>query len=90
MKYNGSFLDRAMLGAQLYGEPIPQLPLVEMIGKRRVLIENHCGVNCYSDEKIDINSRLGMIRITGEELCLARVSRELVVIVGQIQCVTFN
>lgn len=90
MSGDGKFLNRAMMSMQLPAESFPRLPLVEVIGKCRILIENHCGVNGYCESEININSRLGMIRVTGEGLCLAKVSRESLVIVGQIQCVTFN
>lgn len=90
MSRQGKILERAMLGMNLYGEALPGLPLVEIVGKRRVLVENHCGINCYTDSEIHINSRIGIIRVGGEELLIAKVTKEFLVITGIINTVTIN
>lgn len=60
------------------------VPLVEIADDRRVLIEHHHGLLAYSCELIVIRVRFGLIRITGKKLWVATMSREQLVICGQI------
>ena len=71
-------------------EQVPGLPLVEIAGTNRVLIENHRGVCCYSRDLIRIRVIYGDITISGARLELARMSRERVVITGRIDCVSLT
>lgn len=88
MNNKGKYLNRAFLNAELYGETLPRLPLVEMLGRCRVLIENHCGIDCYSEGEIRVNSRLGVIRISGDQLCLNKASKDSLIITGKIWCIS--
>ena len=89
MKKNGNFLERTMLGLQLEGEALPGVPLVEIVGKQRVLIENHKGVNCYTDKEVLVNTSLGNIQIYGGKLSLNVMTRDTLVIAGDINSVAF-
>ena len=71
-------------------EPVPGLPLVEITGLNRVLIENHRGICCYDREKIRIRVKFGEITVTGCGLELAHMSRERVAITGQIASVELH
>ena len=62
-----------------------KLPLVELTGHSRVLVENHIGVIAYSQEKIVIRVSFGSLVISGENLKLAEMQREQLVIFGQIE-----
>ncbi len=64
-----------------------KLPLVELAGYRRVLIENHTGVLAYSPEEITVRVSYGCLQITGENMMLAEMRREQLVITGQINSV---
>ena len=44
MKRKGDWMQKLAEGLDLPGEPIPGLPLVEISGDRRVLVENHRGL----------------------------------------------
>lgn len=68
-------------------EPVPGLPLVEIAGQGRVLIENHRGVCCYGREQISIRVKYGQIVVRGCGLELARMTKEQLVITGQIDSV---
>lgn len=87
MGEGGTWKER--LRQQLSGvpEPVPGMPLVEIAGQCRVLIENHRGVTCYGRDQIRIRVHYGEVEVTGCNLELARMSREAVVITGRIQCV---
>lgn len=76
--------ERFRRGLSLDTEPMPGIPLVEMFGDKRVLIENHCGVSAYSDQEICIKVKHGCIHVCGSNLNLAQMSRERLVICGKI------
>ena len=71
-------------------EPVPGMPLVEIAGQGRVLIENHRGVCCCGREQMRIRVSYGEIAVSGHRLELARMSREAVVITGRIDSVTLH
>lgn len=68
-------------------EPVPGLPLVEIAGQGRVLIENHRGVCGYGRDQICIRVKYGQIAVRGCGLELARMTKEQLVITGQIESV---
>ena len=88
MKQRRNFLERLTEEADLPGEALPAVPLVELAGDRRVLIENHRGVTEYSREKIRVQVRYGQICICGAGLELAQMSRAQLVICGRIDSVS--
>lgn len=72
------------------GQPLPGVPLVELAGDRRVLIENHRGVLEYSDRRIGVRVGFGCVLIQGQELCLGKMTRQSLVIHGQIHSVSLE
>lgn len=68
-------------------EPVPGLPLVEIAGQGRVLIENHRGVCGYGREQISVRVKFGEIAVRGCGLELARMTKEQLVITGKIESV---
>lgn len=68
-------------------EMIAKLPLVEILGEKRVLIENHLGVVGYSSEEIQIKVSYGTLSVSGCGLCFAQINREQLVINGQIDSI---
>lgn len=75
-------------GADLSEEALPGKALVELVGDRRVLVENHRGVTQYSRERIGIRLQYGMIMVSGSGLELARMSKEQLIITGRIDGIT--
>ncbi len=82
-----NFWERVTRGLDLDTEPVPGLPLMELYGDHRVLIENHCGVLEYSDTVIQVKVKHGQICISGCGLKLALMSRERLIISGRIDSV---
>lgn len=72
----------------LYGESLPGIPLLELSGDDRVLIENHICVSGYSQGEISVRVSYGCIRIVGRSLVLACVGKEQLVIHGKVDSVT--
>lgn len=64
--------------------PMPGIPLTEILGNRRVLIENHLGILAYSADEICIKVKKGSVRVEGEALIIDCISSERVVITGRI------
>ena len=65
-----------------------KLPLVEILGENRILIENHLGVAAYSLEEIDVKVYYGTLSICGQGLCFAQINHNQMVINGKIETVT--
>ena len=64
---------------------LPGAPLVEAVGQRRILIENHCGVMAYSQFEICAKVKYGVVCVCGKELQLARMTKEQLIITGLIE-----
>lgn len=73
--------------ADLPDTPVPGLPLVEIAGESRVLIENHCGVSQYSSDSVCVKVKFGQVCVTGGALDLARMTKGQLVITGRIDTV---
>ena len=73
--------------SDLLSESIPGVPLVELIGDNRVLIEYHAGVTKYSDTEIMVSTSHGAICIQGSSLALTKMSKSQLVIHGHIKSI---
>lgn len=82
-----SKLIKRILTDEIVGEAIPGQPLVEIYGQRRVLIEHHKGVVRYNCDEIEVSTGKGIVCICGCHLQIATISKEQLVIIGEIQCV---
>lgn len=60
------------------------LPILELVGQRRLLIENHQGVLSYAPNEIKIKVSYGCITVVGNELQLMEMSRVKLAICGRI------
>lgn len=82
---NKHLLEKVAKAVELSGEPIPGKPLVEIVGQRAVLIENHCGVISYSLERVAVKTKGGCICVIGSGLVLNRMTKEQLRICGTIR-----
>ena len=71
-------------GADLSGEVLPKVPLIEIVGDSRVLIECHESVIQYGKEEICVRVKYGIVSIYGNNLELIKMTHEQLVIIGQI------
>ena len=88
MKRNRTMFQRLAVEADVAADLIPGVPLVELAGDRRVLVENHRGVTEYGIHKICVLVSYGCLWIEGEHLKLSHMSRENLVICGRIQSIS--
>lgn len=84
------WVQRITEAADLHGEVLPGVPLVELAGENRVLIECHCGVTEYSSERICVKVKYGYVIVCGCGLELAIMTRERLVISGRIDGIQLN
>lgn len=84
MKHRYDILNRVSSVTDLPLEPLPGIPLVELAGENRVLIENHYGVTEYGCNEICIKVNYGKICVRGNKLELSRMTKHQLVITGCI------
>lgn len=89
MERNKRFLRQLTDAADLQDEALPGIPLVEIAGNTRVLVEHHRGVTEYSTQTVSLKVRFGSICITGCDLVITRMTKDQMVINGLIEGVTF-
>lgn len=65
-------------------ELMPGVPIMELIGDRRILVERHCGICEYTDTLICVRLPQGMLRICGNNLCVTRMLKHQLIVVGKI------
>ena len=80
------------LSATVYesNEPLPGVPIVELSGDRRVLIENHRGVTEYGSERICVKVKYGILCVSGLEMELSKMTKDQLIITGHIGAVTIQ
>ena len=81
----GSIWEKIMDHADLPGEPVPGLSVVELSGDRRLLIENHGGILEYGPCCIRIRMKYGVLLVQGDGMTLCQISRNQLVIRGRIR-----
>lgn len=78
------------MSSLLQAESLPGVPLIEIYGQRRVLIENHQGIVGYGCNEILVKVRYGRICVCGECLKLVKMGKEKLVITGRIFAVNLQ
>lgn len=68
---------------------VMDIPSIKMIGNNEVFIENHKGILEYTSKILRLNSKLGDIKITGNELKIIEISQDEISINGIINSVEF-
>ena len=68
----------------LRDEQLPGRPIVEIFDNSRVLIENHRGIKAYSRELICAGMSYGTLEITGGKLELTSMTKEQLIVTGDI------
>ena len=74
---------------ELPKEIMLNLPLISLIGREEVTIENYKGILEYDEEMVRIGTAAGVLRLTGKELCLKQLSAECMVVTGKIENIGF-
>ena len=85
MKRQRNWMQQLLESADLPAEALPGLPVIEVCADQRVLIEHHLGICQYGSAEITVKVAFGWVRITGEALKLACMTKEKLVIRGKLQ-----
>ena len=84
------WVQRLADSADLSSETLPYVPVVEIAGDQRVLIEHHSGLTEYCRERICVKVRYGVVCVYGGCLELTQMSKEQLIISGQIDGVQIH
>jgi sporulation protein YqfC len=60
------------------------------VGDRRLLIENHAGLLAYGTEEIRVSTGRGQIVLHGAELGMRAMNRAELLIIGQLQSISWE
>lgn len=74
---------------ELPKEVLMNLPLITLIGKEEMTIENFKGILEYSEDGVRISTSAGIVRLEGKKLLLKQITSDSIVIVGLIDKVEF-
>ena len=83
-------VDTLAVKAGLPGEVLPGQTLIELLGRKRVLIENHKGLICYNGNRIVVRGLGGAVCICGCEMKIVTMTNAQLVICGEIRQVTLG
>lgn len=78
---------KLIMAADLPDETLPGMPVVEIAGDQRVLIEHHNGVVQYSEDTIRLKVKFGQICVSGRNMRLMQMTKGQLVISGTIESV---
>lgn len=87
MAEKGNWVRRIAEGAEICGQSLPGVPIVEIAGDKRILVEHHGGVVEYGPERIRIRVNFGTLCICGTCMKLKQMSKQQLIISGRIDCV---
>ena len=73
----------------LHPELLEGLPHIEILGGRRMLIENHHGIVSYGDREIVINGGQVVIKVEGRDLRIRSITIMALWIEGEITNIAF-
>ncbi len=90
MKYGKQLLQIVAQATDTPQELLPGMPLIEITGTQRVLIENHKGVILYEPDCLQVKLTIGSLLIRGQGLTISRMQKHQLVITGSIEGVEFE
>ena len=74
---------------ELPKEIMLDLPLISLVGREEVTIENYKGILEYSEEIVRIGTTAGVLLLKGQGLCLKQLSSECMVVTGKVGLLGF-
>ena len=87
MNRRNEIIQHATRTIDVPGDLFPGIPLLEIYGNRRVLIENHHGVTGYTCCEISVCTDLGTYSINGNQLEIVNMTKHRLIITGIIESV---
>ena len=90
MKQRKGVLRMLFEKTDLLSQPLPGVPVVELAGDRRVLVEHHQGVTEYGTSRICIQVKYGQLCVCGNSMELVHMTGEQLVISGWIDSISLQ
>ena len=90
MRRNDSFVNSYRQIYHCGNNAVAKKSLLEVYGQSRVLIENHAGILSYDHDLISVRVVFGCVQIHGARLKLKLLSKEKLIITGEINSITLK
>lgn len=74
---------------ELPKEIVLNIPKLTMLGSGDLIIENYKGIIEYDNNRIRVNTGIGIIRITGDRLVIKEITSEDIMVSGEIASLEF-
>lgn len=87
MKNGRNVMNLLTTVTDLQEEPLPGIPLMEIAGDQRILVENHMGIMEYGTETIRIRVKYGQVCVQGTGLEICKMCKGQLVIRGRLDSV---
>lgn len=69
---------------------VSKMPKVEILGRRELKIENHKGIIVFDNDKVKINTKLGVLNINGNNFNILFMGGETLVIEGDFKSLNYE
>lgn len=66
------------------------LPRIIIKGNKEITIENHKGIICFDDEKVKLNSKMGVILVEGENFEILFMGGSTLVLKGKFKGIKYE
>lgn len=74
---------------ELPKEIVMDISKITLYGNNNMLIENYKGIIEYENDRLRINTKEGIIRVTGNKLFIKEITSEDLLIYGEITSIEF-
>ena len=71
-------------------EIVMDLPVVTLVGRGEITIENYKSLLEFGEAVIRVRTREGDIRIEGEHLALELITTETLLVTGRMACIVYE
>lgn len=86
-KERWNFMEATAEALELPADVVAGAPLIELVGKRELRMENHRGILSYGPEEISVSGGRILVRVKGKNLELGAMSAQALLITGTIESV---
>jgi len=74
---------------ELPKEIILNVPKLIIMGNTDIMIENYKGIVEYEENRVRVNTAIGIIKITGSKLTIREITSEDIMVIGDITSLEF-
>jgi len=81
--------DRLVSLLELPGDAMLDVARIILVGDMELVVENHRGLVAFTPNRVALTTPEGLLAIDGEELKIAAISPEQVILLGKIRGVAY-